>query len=297
MALVAGVRELRTLPKADLHLHLRAVCRDPRDLENLVRTTVADAAADGVVWLQPHFEPHAYPRIGAPEEILELVLAAGDDEGGRRGAAFGLTLSAQRHEGPERAEELARFAARYAGRGVCAFGLVGDEARYPATPFARAFEIARDSGLTAAPHAGEFSGPESVWFSVIELGATRIAHGVRAIEDPALLELLVERGVSLDVCLSSNRALGIYPDLAKHPLPALLAAGVRCSLGADDPLRFGTTLHGEYQIARNKLRLPDTQLAAIARTSVETGDAPDWLKANVAAAIEAWLTGRWDSGG
>jgi len=323
------MRDLTALPKAELHLHLLGAMRpvtldelaaeagltapDPRgfttfaefqmvfqaafevtltrpqNLARLVREVVADAAADGVVWILPHFDPHVFPHFGPPEQVLELVLEAGREEGARLGVGFGLTMAAQRHRGPQAAENLARFAGRYAGQGVHAFGLTGDEVAFPCEPFAEAFAIARGAGLTAAPHAGELSGPQSVRAAVAALGAQRIAHGVRAADDHAVLSLLAERMTSLDVCLTSNRILGVVPDISQHPLPRLLAAGVRCSLGADDPLMFGAGLLDEYRTARTALGLSDHQLAAIARTSIDTSDAPASLIRAASARIDDWL--------
>jgi adenosine deaminase len=322
-------RDLKALPKAELHLHLVGAMRpatlaefaaaagrpvpDPRGfatfagfqvvfaaardlaharLENLlrlVREVIADAAADGVVWVQPHFDPHGFPDLAPPDELLEQVLAAGRDEGARLGVGFGLTLAAVRNAGPDAAAALARFGARHAGDGVHALGLVGDEAAAGGELFAAAFAIARHAGLTAAPHAGELAGPGSVRTAVEILGAARIAHGVRSAEDPAVTALLAERGVSLDVSLSSNRMLGVFPELARHPLPQLLAAGVRCSLGADDPLMFGSGLLDEYRIARAELGLTDAQLAGLARTSLATSDAPAELIAAATADVDRWL--------
>jgi adenosine deaminase len=324
-----GGRDLRGLPKAELHLHMVGALRPatltdfattagatapdphrfttftefqvifqaafeltrarPQNLLRLVREVVADAAADGAVWVQPHFDPHTYADFGPPDDVLEMVLAAGHEVGSRLGVGFGLTLSAMRHRGPDAAAELARFGARHAGAGVQALGLVGDEAAFPNEPFAAAFAIARDAGLTAAPHAGELAGPDSVRTAVEALGATRLAHGVRGAEDPAVLAMLAERGVSLDVSLSSNRLLGVFPDLARHSLPQLLAAGVPCSLSADDPLMFAAGLLDEYEIARAGLGLTDHQLAALARTSVATSDAPATLIAAAMAGIDSWL--------
>jgi adenosine deaminase len=198
-------------------------------------------------------------------------------------------MAASRHGDPELAEELARYSVRYAGRGVHALGLTGNDTIAPAADFAKAFAIAREGGLTAAPHAGELSGPADVRSAVEDLGARRIAHGVRAAEDPAVLEFLAARGVSLDVCPTSNLLLGVVPSLADHPLPRLLEAGVRCSLGADDPLMFGVTVNDEYEVARVSMGLTDEQLAAIARTSLETSDAPAEVVATGLAGIDAWL--------
>jgi adenosine deaminase len=274
-------RDLRALPKAELHLHLLGAMREA--------TLVADAAADGVVWVQPHFDPHLYPQFGSPQEVMEMVLAEGLAAGTRLGVGFGITVAAMRHRGPDFAEGLARFAAAYAGQGVHALGLTGDESAFPPEPFARAFAIAREAGLAAAPHAGELAGPASVRAAVEDLGASRIAHGVRAVEDPALPDELAGRNVTLDVCLTSNKALGVFPDTARHPLPALLAAGVGCSLGADDPLMFGAGLLEEYETARSELRLSDDQLAALARTSVQTSGAPVSIITTATAGIDAWL--------
>lgn len=325
------MRDLAELPKAELHLHLLGAMRpatldqlaaeaglvapdprgfttfaefqkvfqaafdvtqtQPRNLVRLVREVVTDADADGVVWVQPHFDPHVFPHFGPPEQVLELVLEAGREEGARLGVGFGLTMAAQRHRGTQAAEDLARFAGRYAGQGVHAFGLTGDEVAFPCEPFAEAFAIARGAGLTAAPHAGELSGPESVRAAIAALGAQRIAHGVRAADDPDVLSLLAERPVSLDVCLTSNRILGVVPDISQHPLPRLLAAGVRCSLGADDPLMFGAGLLDEYRTARTDLGLSDHQLAEVARTSIDTSDAPASLIHAATAGIDQWLDG------
>lgn len=326
------MRDLRSLPKAELHVHLLGAMRqstmaelavqegidapDPRvfasfddfqkcfqasfqlctarpeNMRRLVREVVADAAADGVVWVQPHFDPHVFTPLGTPDEVMELVLDEGFAAGLEYGVGFGLTMAAQRHTDAEVAEDLARYAARYVGRGVHALGLTGNDTVAPAEVFAKAFAIARDAGLTCAPHAGELAGPESVRAAVEELGATRVAHGVRAAEDPLVLEFLASRGVSLDVCLTSNLLLGVVPSIAEHPLPRLLAAGVRCSLGADDPLMFSVGLYDEYELARSALGLSDEGLAEIARTSLATSDAPAALITKTLAGVDAWLQGR-----
>ena len=129
--------------------------------------------------------------------------------------------------------------------GVIALGLGGPEAGHPPEPFAPYFERGRAAGLHAYPHAGEHAGPESVRGALDALGAERIAHGVRAIEDPALVEEIAARGIALDVCPTSNICLGVYPSLAEHPLPRLLAAGVAVTINSDDPPLFNTTLTGE----------------------------------------------------
>lgn len=227
-----------------------------------------------------------------PDAALELLDAVIDE--GRRTAAglgigFGVVLYARRNADPAEAIETALLAVRRAGDGVVAFGLAGDEARYSSEPFAEAFAIARRAGLIPAPHAGELAGPASVRAALDVLGARRIAHGVRAVEDPALVARLAEEGIVLDVCPTSNVALGVVESLSAHPLPVLLRAGVRCTLNADDPLLFGPGLLEEYETARTAFALTDPQIAAIARTSVESSGAPQAMVEDAVARIGDWL--------
>jgi hypothetical protein len=133
-------------------------------------------------------------------------------------------------------------------RGVVGLGLGGRERGNPAEPYRRAFKIARDGGLGVVPHVGEAAGPESIR-EVLTMSPARIRHGIRAVEDPDLLAEIVERRIVLDVCPTSNLRLRGVPNLAAHPLPALRAAGVLCSISTDDPAMFGTDLGHEYAIA------------------------------------------------
>ena len=174
---------------------------------------------------------------------------------GATGVGLGLVVAANRTEPPAEALALAQLAARYAGRGVVGFGLAGDEANGPAAPFTEAFAVARAAGLLSTPHAGEHAGPASVRAALDALGARRIQHGVRAVEDPDLVRRLADEGVCLDVCPTSNVQLGVVPSLEAHPLPALVQAGVAVSLNADDPVIFGSGLLDEYELAAARLRL------------------------------------------
>jgi aminodeoxyfutalosine deaminase len=148
----------------------------------------------------------------------------------------------------ELAEECARVSVRYRDRGVVGIGIGGYEPGSPLAPYRTAVEIARDGGLGFVPHAGEAAGPESIR-EALDLGADRIRHGIRAVESPELLAELAERGIVLDVCPTSNLRTGVVAELSAHPLPALHAAGVRCSIGTDDPAMFGTDLGREYELA------------------------------------------------
>jgi adenosine deaminase len=183
---------------------------------------------------------------------------------------------------------LARFAAAHTDH-VVSFGLHNDEVGHPPQDFVEPFRVARDAGLLSTPHAGELESGQFVADSVDLLGASRIGHGVRSVEVPGLVERLAEEGVCLDVCPTSNMMLSVVPSLADHPLPALLDAGVRCSLNADDPLLFGPGLLEEYELVRRDMGFDDERLAAIARSSIDCSGAPDELKRSALAGIDAWL--------
>jgi adenosine deaminase len=323
------MRDLHDLPKAHLHLHLEGgmrpstlaerashygmampvvsgfgsfpafadmyvgacdVLRTDADLVRLVDEVVDDAAGAGAIWIEPAFyQPRYRSRFGSDERIIELILDALAAAAARTGVGTGLMLAADRTIDPAEAIDQARLAARYANHGVVSFGLANDEALWPPEPFAEAFAMARDAGVLSTPHAGELAGPESIVGALDALGADRVQHGVRAIEDPALVQRLADEGVCLDVCPSSNVLLSVVPSIEAHPLPQLLEAGVRCSLNADDPLLFGPGLLEEYQLCRDELDLDDAALATIAVSSIEASGASVAQKAAGVAGVDAWL--------
>jgi adenosine deaminase len=329
------MRDLRSLPKAHLHLHLEGAMRPatlralaaecglevpvirgfgsftafagmyvaacevlttPDAYARLVREVVEDAAIDGAVWVEPAvYLPRHRDRIGPPELTLEIALEAGAAAARDFGVGVGIVIAADRTQEPAQAASLAHLAAKYADRGVVAFGLANDEVGRPPEPFAAAFAIARAAGLLSVPHAGELAGPESVRGALDALGADRIQHGVRAIEDAELVRRLADSPVCLDICPTSNVMLAVVESIETHPLPALLTAGVRCSLNADDPLLFGPNLLAEYELVRSRLALGDAVLAHIARCSIEASGASDAIKAHTRDAIDQWLAGD-DSG-
>jgi adenosine deaminase len=147
--------------------------------------------------------------------------------------------------------------------GVVAFGIGGDELRGPAALFKDVFHFAAGAGLKLVPHAGETAGPESVW-AALELGASRIGHGFRAIEDPRLVERLATLQIPLEICLSSNVATGAVPSLEAHPLRRLFDAGVPIVLNTDDPPMFQATLCGEYALAASRFGFNRSELASLA---------------------------------
>ena len=205
------------------------------------------------------------------------------------GVGVGWLITVDRTRPPELAVEQATVAARYAGDGVVSMGLANDEAAGAPEPFGPAFAVARAAGIISAPHAGEHGGPDSVRGALDALGAHRIQHGVRSVEDAELVRRLAGEQICLDVCPTSNVSLSVVSALRAHPLPELLDAGVPCSINADDPLLFGVGLLDEYVVCREQLGLDDVVLASCARTSIEHSGAPVDLKDRSLQEIDTWL--------
>ncbi|MBH5335440.1 adenosine deaminase [Streptomyces pactum] len=269
----------------------RSCLRSPEDIERLVREAAEEDVRDGSRWLEIQVDPTSYaPRLGGLIPALEIILDAVDRASRDTGLGIRVLVAANRTKHPLDARTLARLAVRFRDRGVVGFGLSNDERRGLARDFDRAFAIARDGGLLAAPHGGELSGAGSVRDCLDDLGAARIGHGVRAAEDPRMLRRLAERQVTCEVCPASNVALGVYDRPEDVPLRTLFDAGVPMALGADDPLLFGSRLAAQYELARDHHGFTDAELAELARQSVRGSAAPDGVRAELLAAIDDWLT-------
>ncbi|HET8559128.1 MAG TPA: adenosine deaminase [Marmoricola sp.] len=268
----------------------RSVLRTEDDVRRLVREAAEDDARDGSRWLEIQVDPSGYAaRFGGITAFTDLVLDAVSGASRETGLAMAVVIAANRTRHPLDARTLARLAAQYAGRGVVGFGLSNDERRGSTADFAPAFRIAERAGLLLVPHGGELLGPDSVRTCVDDLHADRLGHGIRATEDPALLDRIVAAGIALEVCPVSNVALGVYSDPASVPLPELLSAGATVALGADDPLLFGSRLTGQYATMRAAHDLDDATLAVLARSSVEASRACDSDKARWLSEIDHWL--------
>ena len=172
--------------------------------------------------------------------------------------------------------------------GLVAFGLGGPEIGVPREWFVPHFAAAKAAGLHSVPHAGETTGPETIWTSLRDLGAERIGHGTSAAQDPALLAYLAEHAVPLEVCPSSNVATRAVASLAEHPLPRFVEAGVVVTINSDDPPMFGTTLNREYEIAADLLGIGESGLADLSRAAVRASFAPDDVKAPLLGEIDGY---------
>jgi len=225
-----------------------SVLTTPEDYAALTRAVLQDRAEDGVIYAETFLSPDfcGGSEVAAWREYLaairEAATAAERD--------FGITLrgivTCIRHFGPDRARPVAVAAAETAGDWLTGFGIAGDERAGHLRDFAWSFDCAREAGLRLTAHAGEWDGPASVRAALDDLGVERIGHGVRAIEDLALVDRLAEDRVMLEVCPGSNLALGLYPGWGAHPVARLRDRGVRVSLSTDDPPFFHTSLAREY---------------------------------------------------
>jgi adenosine deaminase len=214
----------------------------PEDYARLTRAVLDQSAAAGVVYTEAFLAPDfcGGRDVGAWRDYLAAIReAASGHEVMLRGI-----VTCVRHFGPERARQSAICAAETAGDFVTGFGMGGDEGVGRQGDFAWAFDCAREAGLRLTTHAGEFGGPESVR-DALDLRVERIGHGVRAAEDPALVAILAERGIVLEVCPGSNVALGLYPGWAAHPIARLREAGVPVTISTDDPPFFHTDMERE----------------------------------------------------
>ncbi|MFG2712622.1 adenosine deaminase [Streptomyces goshikiensis] len=268
----------------------RSCLREPDDIRRLVREAAEEDVRDGSGWLEIQVDPTSYaPLLGGMIPAVEIILDAVDAASRETGLGMRVLIAANRMKHPLDARTLARLAVRYADRGIVGFGLSNDERRGMARDFDRAFAIAREGGLLAAPHGGELTGPASVRDCLDDLHAARIGHGVRAAEDPRLLKRLADRQITCEVCPASNVALGVYERPEDVPLRTLFDAGVPMALGADDPLLFGSRLAAQYEIARRYHAFTDAELAELARQSVRGSAAPEDVQAKLLAGIDHWL--------
>ena len=321
------MRNLAELPKAHLHVHLESTIRpatlrelaeangvpvpDPTatftgfrafgDHNTLVRGCLrraedftriaaefcADEAAAGTRYVEVTFTAASHgERLGDLAMPLEAVLAGLARGQAEHEVECRVLLDHSRRRPVERLAATLDLAKAY--EPVIGLGLAGEE-RYPLAPFAAVLDEARDAGLRLVHHAGEDGGPGSVREALDVGHSERLGHGIRVLDDPTLVAEVRDRGIPLEVCPSSNVALGLVPSLAQHPLPLLLAEGLTVTLNTDVPAVIGTTLPDEYARVRDTFDLSDTGLAQLARAGVDASFAPTQTKKRLYAGIDRWL--------
>lgn len=227
-----------------------SVLKSPEDYARLTTAVLEESAANGVVYTESFISPDfcGGGDVGAWRDYMAAMQEAANDAEKRLGITLRCVITCVRHFGPEKAKASALCAAETAGDWVVGFGMGGDEGKGHQGDFSYAFDMAREAKLQLTTHAGEFGGPESVREAIRDLNVARIGHGVRSIEDPALVQELADRHITLEVCPGSNVVLGLYPDFAHHPIKRLRDAGVKVTVSTDDPPFFGTTMKREYDL-------------------------------------------------
>lgn len=248
-----------------------SVLTTPEDYARLTLAVLEESAKSGVVYSETFLSPDfcGGRDVGAWREYLHAMREAADRAERDMGITLRGIITCIRHFGPEKARETALCAAETAGDWIVGFGIAGDEKIGKPKNFLWSFDCAREAGLRLTAHAGEWGGPDSVRDAVRDLGVERIGHGVRAIEDLALVDELAERGVVLEVCPGSNIALGIYPEWRKHPIAELWRRGVKVTVSTDDPPFFHTTMAREYDRLHDAFEWDDGVFQGIARTSLD----------------------------
>ena len=257
------------------------------DVVALIDGLAAELAARNARYAEVQVTPVRNRMAGISFADLAAALTDGRELARQdHGVELGWVFDADAALGTDGAEETVDFAVSHRPEGTVGVGLGGAELGVRRADFAPAFRRARDAGLHSVPHAGETVGPAEVWSAVTELGAERIGHGIGSAADPRLLELLAGRGITLEVCPTSNVRTGAVSSLAKHPLPTLLAAGVPITLATDDPGMFHTDLNAEYLHCHQQFGLGAAELAEIARTGARAAFCPEPLRAQILTEID-----------
>jgi len=278
----------------EVYLAVVALIRTPEDIHYLTYEVAREMATEQQVrYAELTCTPYTSVRpdsdeVGMPIEGYSEALEAARVEAERD---FGLVLrwiyDIPGESGVPAADATLEYAVRHRTEGLVGFGLGGPEIGVPRAQFQPHFDAARAAGLRSVPHAGETTGPQTVWDALDLLGAERIGHGTSAAQDPALLARLADSGVPLEVCPSSNVATRAVASLAEHPLPVFRDAGVVVTVNSDDPPMFGTTLNREYEIAADLLGLDTEGVRELARTAVRASYADEATRSRVLAEIDA----------
>ena len=273
----------------EVYLAVVDLLREPEDLRLLTYEIAGEMAAQNIRYAELTLTPWTSVQRGIPiEAYVEAV------EDGRVGAErdHGVRLrwiyDIPGESGLPSAEDTLQYALHHAPDALVGFGLGGPEVGVDRPQFKDVFDQARAAGLHSVPHAGETTGPQTVWDALRDLGAERIGHGTSSVQDPALVDHLVQQQVPLEVCPTSNVATRAVDSLENHPIRELYGAGALVTVNSDDPPMFGTTLNREYEIAADLLGLDERGIAGLARNAVRASFMPDPEKADLLAEIDRY---------
>nr|WP_246594632.1 adenosine deaminase [Mameliella sediminis] len=248
-----------------------SVLKTPEDFGRLCTAVLEESAANGVVYSETFLSPDfcGGGDVAAWKEYLHAIREAADAAERDMGITLRGIVTCIRHFGPEQAKRAALCAAETAGDWLVGFGMGGDEKKGKQRDFAYSFDMAREAGLRLTTHAGEWNGPQEVRDAVEDLRVERIGHGVRAAADLAVVDMLAEREITLEVCPGSNVFLGVYPSLRAHPIDLLRKRGVKVTVSTDDPPFFHTTMRDEYLGLAKSFGWDEEVLSEINRTALD----------------------------
>lgn len=271
----------------DTYMLITRTLRTPDDYRLIAYEYGSECARQNIRYAEVTFTIETNAKLsGLPwRDILEGLNAGREEAHKDFGVWWQWVFDIVRNQ-PETQGEVLEISLAARDMGVVALGLGGDEAGYPPELFADTFMRAEKEGLHRVPHAGEIAGPQSVWSAIKLLHAERIGHGVRSIEDPALVDQLRLESISLDVCPTSNICLKVYPDYGHHPLRKLWDAGLFMTIGSDDPPMFGTDLNGEYQKLVSEFNFTQPELERISLNAIQASFLSQGEKANLIEEFE-----------
>ncbi len=260
----------------------------PEEFRRLTLAVLEESAASNVVYSECFLSPDfcGGRDLGAWREYLAAITEAAAEAEKTMGITLRGIVTPIRHFGPEKARDVARCAAETAGEFIVGFGIGGDEKVGALKDFLWSFDCAREAGLNITAHAGEWNGPEEVRAAVRDLGVARVGHGVRAIEDLALVDELAEKGIVLECCPGSNVVLGIYPNFRAHPIHELDRRGVKVTISTDDPPFFHTTMAREYDMLNRAFDWDEGQFRRLGAQALDAAFCGADTKAKIAKILE-----------
>jgi adenosine deaminase len=260
---------------------LRRFFQSPEIIHRVTREAISDAAADHVCYLELHFTPRALAQAANFQlrDIFDWVVTASREAAEEYGVELGLIASVNRHEDLPLAEQVVRLAAERIQDGIVGVSLAGDEVNSRAEPFLPIFREAGEAGLGITIHAGEWAGPENVRYAIEIMGAKRIGHGVRVLDDPDVAAIAHERRTVFEVCLTSNMYTGVIANIREHPLLKMIQSGLHVTLNSDDPGVFNIRLTDELALAVEALDLSMETLKGLVLTGAQASFGSREMKA------------------